>query len=114
MSEAQNRFKGAKGPQQSSVNSLRPQNRLAALDNSRSRKALGSEHAMNSVHGGSPEKHSQKEAELAHESQLFNLDNEGTSQFTYPASLAGGSPKKKLNNQTSLEYNPVSFPIFTD
>ena len=26
-----------------------------------------------------------KEHELAYESQLFNLDNEGTSQFTYPA-----------------------------
>jgi hypothetical protein len=36
-----------------------------------------------------------KERELAHESQLFNLDNEGTSHFTYPAEP--NSPVKSYN-----------------
>lgn len=42
--------------------------------------------------------------ELAHDSQHFNLDNEGTSQFTYPAA-APLSPQK-MQKQSS--YNPVS------
>jgi hypothetical protein len=41
---------------------------------------------------------------------MFNLDNEGTSQFTYPAN-ASNSPSKSMN-QRSIEYNPVSAQKF--
>lgn len=61
-------------------------------------KALAQQSSVTSIRGGAQSKKSlpvpKQERELAHESQLFNLDNEGTSQFTYPGPT---SPQKSYN-----------------
>ena len=71
--------------------------RFKAMRNAKSKRSL-------QMQSRSPEK------ELGqHDSQMFNLDNEGTSQFTYPIGISN-SPQKSVN-QRSVEYNPVSLNL---